>query len=82
MCGFVGILQQPMNNKNEVINEITSMTHSLIHRGPDDNGIWCDEGVCIGLGHRRLAVLDLSEAGHQPMFSPHSRYVIVYNGNS
>ena len=56
------------------------MTDVLSHRGPDDSGVWIDERICIGLGHRRLAILDLSAAGHQPMFSKNNRYVIVYNG--
>ncbi len=80
MCGFVGFLQKPILNKNALISNLTRMTDTLIHRGPDDAGVWCDERICIGLGHRRLAVLDLSATGHQPMFSGNKRYVIVYNG--
>jgi asparagine synthase (glutamine-hydrolysing) len=56
------------------------MTLSLEHRGPDDSGIWSDPGAGIHLGFRRLAILDLSQAGHQPMTSSSGRYVITFNG--
>jgi asparagine synthase (glutamine-hydrolysing) len=56
------------------------MSAILSHRGPDDSGIWVDAHAGIALGHRRLSILDLSPAGHQPMMSPSGRYVIVFNG--
>ena len=56
------------------------MTETLIHRGPDDGGVWVDGKEGIALGNRRLAIMDLSPAGHQPMVSSCGRYVIVYNG--
>ncbi len=56
------------------------MVGRLVHRGPDDRGIWVDGVAGIALGHSRLAVLDLSEAGRQPMVSACGRYVIVFNG--
>lgn len=56
------------------------MSHTLLHRGPDDGGIWVDAEVGIALGHRRLSILDLSPEGHQPMHSVSGRYVIVFNG--
>lgn len=56
------------------------MTERLIHRGPDDCGIWSDVAQHIALGHRRLAILDLSAQGHQPMVSASGRHVIAFNG--
>jgi asparagine synthase (glutamine-hydrolysing) len=56
------------------------MTRVLAHRGPDDEGVWVDSDAGIGLGHRRLSIVDLSPAGHQPMDSPSGRYVITFNG--
>jgi asparagine synthase (glutamine-hydrolysing) len=56
------------------------MADTLQHRGPDSGGIWCDETVGVALGHRRLSILDLSDAGHQPMQSQSGRFVLSYNG--
>ena len=56
------------------------MTSALIHRGPDDEGVWTDRQVGLALGHRRLSILDLSPAGHQPMSSQSGRFVITFNG--
>src|SRR4029077_18856942 len=57
-----------------------AMGQSISHRGPDDSGVWIDNESGLVLAHRRLSVVDLSPAGHQPMFSPDRRYVIVFNG--
>ena len=56
------------------------MSAQLRHRGPDDEGVWADPEVGVALGHRRLSIIDLSPAGHQPMVSRSGRYVLSYNG--
>lgn len=56
------------------------MIGSMVHRGPDDQGVWCDEGAGIALGQRRLAIIDLSPEGHQPMVSASGRLILSYNG--
>lgn len=77
MCGINGILHfQSQRKVDERI--LTKMRDSLAHRGPDDYGLFIDKN--IGFGHRRLAILDVSAAGHQPFLSDDSRYVMVYNG--
>jgi asparagine synthase (glutamine-hydrolysing) len=80
MCGIAGLLAAP--GRTEAITEdaLARMRDALTHRGPDDAGLWIDAGRGIALGHRRLAVVDLSAAGHQPMVSHCGRYVVTYNG--
>jgi asparagine synthase (glutamine-hydrolysing) len=81
MCGFAGILDLDRRTGEEAIRAIvTRMASILRHRGPDDAGIWVDAAAGVGLGHRRLSILDLSPAGHQPMVSANGRRVIVFNG--
>ena len=75
MCGIAGIFDFRRKVKPEAIARAAA---TLQMRGPDDRGVWTEDDV--GLGHQRLAVLDLSNAGHQPMHSAHGRYVIVFNG--
>ncbi|MDC1150374.1 asparagine synthase (glutamine-hydrolyzing) [Gammaproteobacteria bacterium] len=76
MCGLTGILCSEPNNN--ISSNVSKMNSFLTHRGPDDDGIWYEEN--IGLGHRRLAILDLSISGAQPMHSNCGRYVLAYNG--
>ena len=59
---------------------LKNMNNQLTHRGPDSHGYWLDQSKKVALGHRRLAIVDLSSAGHQPMTSSSGRYVITYNG--
>ena len=61
-------------------DQIGRMTATLVHRGPDDSGTWTDRECGLALGFRRLAILDLTPSGHQPMVSASGRYVIVFNG--
>lgn len=77
MCGINGILH--LRSQKKVDERIlTKMRDSLEHRGPDDKGLYIENN--IGLGHRRLSILDVSSAGHQPFLSDDGRYVMVYNG--
>jgi asparagine synthase (glutamine-hydrolysing) len=79
MCGLVGFLGggAAIDGDSALLR---GMADTLIHRGPDDAGTWCDSEPRIGLGHRRLAIVDLSPAGHQPMLSAGGRYVMAFNG--
>ena len=81
MCGFAGLINVS-SSKREIflLNEVAKMSQALQHRGPDDNGNWVDSSVGIALGHQRLSILDLSQAGHQPMVSKSGRFVIAFNG--
>ena len=75
MCGIAGVLGRGADAAT-----VTRMTRALTHRGPDDEGIWIDAEARIAFGHRRLSIVDLSAAGHQPMVSPAGRFVITFNG--
>lgn len=78
MCGFAGYFSTFETVDPAALLE--RMGNAIQHRGPDDSGIWVDGKVGIGLVHRRLAIVDLSNAGHQPMISASGRYVIAFNG--
>lgn len=80
MCGIVGILTQQGHGRERLMRDVVAMADTLNHRGPDDEGIWIDESRGIALGHRRLAVLDLSAAGQQPMCNETGRIWVVFNG--
>jgi asparagine synthase (glutamine-hydrolysing) len=79
MCGIAGILLTHAANPSRLA-AIDAMTATLHHRGPDGEGIWLDRDGGIALGHRRLAIVDLSDAGHQPMLSTDERLVMTFNG--
>src|SRR5690348_3141799 len=82
MCGIAGFIVDPAHQlSTEQINCIANaMDVSLAHRGPDGHDVWSDPAAGIALIHRRLAIVDLSPAGHQPMHSADGRFVISYNG--
>lgn len=78
MCGIVGVWNfnsQPVNP-----DELNRFTDTLAHRGPDGRGTFFDENIHLGFGHRRLSILDISDAAHQPMSYAQDRYWITYNG--
>lgn len=77
MCGIAGLVDFS-RSVDEMGVAARQMADTLVHRGPDSSGVWSEHG--IGLAHRRLAIIDLTSAGHQPMISRSGRYVITYNG--
>src|SRR5579862_2486403 len=77
MCGIVGYAGKPGGLSCELV---ATMRDSMTHRGPDASGLWSSPDGSVVLGHRRLAILDLSEAGSQPMRDRRSGTVIVFNG--
>ncbi len=79
MCGLLGFLGGEIGTGNYEAF-LCRMADTLIHRGPDDGGYWCDREQRICFGHRRLSIMDISPAGHQPMLSASGRYVFVFNG--
>src|SRR5262245_17498898 len=79
MCGIAGIVSSQLGPE-ELRARISAMQRRLLHRGPDDEGIYIDRESQVALAHTRLSILDLSPAGHQPMVSSDGRYVIVFNG--
>ncbi|MBU4414024.1 MAG: asparagine synthase (glutamine-hydrolyzing) [Proteobacteria bacterium] len=81
MCGFAGFIDNKRLLNSDVLKEtIKKMADTLYHRGPDDSGTWVDATCGIALGFQRLAILDLTPTGHQPMISHNGRFVIVLNG--
>jgi asparagine synthase (glutamine-hydrolysing) len=79
MCGIAGIALW-RRDRQPLVLDIERMTAPLVHRGPDDQGLWCDDEAGIALGQRRLSIIDLSPQGHQPMASASGRYMLSYNG--
>ena len=77
MCGIVGFLSKSNGTIGDLNTIVQSMASAITYRGPDDGGTWSDVNIAIALGHRRLAILDLSSAGHQPMHSASDRYVLT-----
>jgi asparagine synthase (glutamine-hydrolysing) len=77
MCGITGIVGNTINS-NVYHTAIQKMTDAIAHRGPNSQGLWNDEHCFFG--HRRLSIIDLSEAGNQPFISQDGRYILIYNG--
>ena len=78
MCGFTGFFDRSGFSGGDAL--LHRMADTIVHRGPDSDGYWVDGEAGIALAHRRLAIIDLSPAGHQPMLSHDGRYVLTYNG--
>ncbi len=80
MCGIAGLWLFQSNKNNNLSSLAERMVHPITRRGPDSQGTWTDTTLGICFGHKRLAVIDLSAAGNQPMTSPSGRFIIVFNG--
>jgi asparagine synthase (glutamine-hydrolysing) len=81
MCGVVGVFDPNQQlNEDAMRQMINAMTSRIVHRGPDGMGLWLDPKATVAFGHRRLSIIDLTEAGQQPMISANGRWVIAYNG--
>jgi asparagine synthase (glutamine-hydrolysing) len=82
MCGLAGFLdaEQAARPEQATLALLRPMAAAIARRGPDSEGFWADEAAGIGLAHRRLAIVDLTAAGHQPMVSASGRHVLVLNG--
>lgn len=80
MCGLAGFFSHRQPQGEDPVRAVTAMMDAIRHRGPDDAGTWADPAAGVVLGFRRLAILDLSPLGHQPMLSASGRFVVAFNG--
>lgn len=82
MCGIAGLYSPsiPLRTMGNAAEIVRNMTQSFVHRGPDADGLWADQRQRCALGHRRLSIIDISDAGRQPMTSADGRWVISFNG--
>lgn len=80
MCGFSGFITSDASVLSRAHENVSCMALAIQHRGPDDAGTWADASAGIALGFRRLSILDLSSAGHQPMRSANGRFIMTFNG--
>jgi asparagine synthase (glutamine-hydrolysing) len=81
VCGVSGVMVLNRQHPGQPAIDIASaMAETMVHRGPDSSGTWCSEEGDLAFGHRRLAIVDLTPAGHQPMSSADGRWTITYNG--
>ena len=80
MCGIAGVVERDQRAPASLEETAGAMIRPLRHRGPDADGAWADGDAGVGIGHRRLSIIDLSPAGAQPMVSASGRFVLSYNG--
>src|SRR6266850_4723496 len=80
MCGIAGLFSYDAAGRPIDVEELVDIREAMAARGPDGAGLWVDKSGCLGLAHRRLAIIDLSSAAAQPMVSADQRFVITYNG--
>jgi asparagine synthase (glutamine-hydrolysing) len=80
MCGISGIWERNGCRPQDLERRASAMTQTLSHRGPDDSGVWLSQQASIAFGQRRLAIIDLSAMGHQPMMSANRQYAVTFNG--
>lgn len=80
MCGFVGFVDRSPGAGADALRQVRILADRLVHRGPDDAGAWVDTDMGLAFGFRRLAIVDLTPEGHQPMHSAGGRYVLAFNG--
>ena len=79
MCGIAGIINKTRNPVKNLWSNLTVMSRLIAHRGPDGSGIWCRYNNSVGLAHRRLSIIDISEKASQPMIGENNN-VITFNG--
>jgi asparagine synthase (glutamine-hydrolysing) len=80
MCGISGFILSEERSYAEVLRISKDINNTLLHRGPDYGDVWIDEELKVSLGHRRLSIIELSDAGNQPMKSFNGRFIIIFNG--
>ena len=80
MCGISGILDYGTSNKDHIKSDLLEFNKVLSHRGPDGEGVWIDSTNSVGLAHRRLSIIDLTDNGAQPMINRETKDVICFNG--
>jgi asparagine synthase (glutamine-hydrolysing) len=81
MCGFAGTIDASDQARGEdLCHSVRTMADAVRHRGPDDAGVWNESGAPVAMAFQRLAILDLTDAGHQPQLSHDGRLAIVFNG--
>jgi asparagine synthase (glutamine-hydrolysing) len=80
MCGIAGFIDRQAIGRSQRLAIASRMAYTMVHRGPDDEGVWAPESPSVAFSFRRLSIIDLSPAGHQPMHSACGRFTIIFNG--